>query len=109
MGALSFLDDLILYIWAGAELFVVMILAAYALINLAHPGDLAFAKSCCARFLIWIGFIFIFLPVLTVYLDVVACTKIHDQWDRIENGIIEAVKHDVPIDREEYAEDLAVI
>jgi hypothetical protein len=103
------LDEVLLYVWAGAEILIVAILAAYALINLAHPGDLPLAKTACARFLIWAGFVFMFLPILMVYLDVIACSGIKDSWDLIEGGILKAKELGVDFDKSDFTDDIAAV
>lgn len=100
------LNEVILYVWAIAEILIVSILAAYALINLAHPGDLPLAKTACARFLVWVGFVFMFLPILMVYLDVVACSSIKESWDLIEGGILKAQESGADFDESRFTDDI---
>ena len=99
------IDQVLRFVWAGAELFIVMLTSFYIIVHLAHPNDTAFAQSCCSRFLIWIGFTFSFLPILLVYLDVSACAEISDDWQRIVDGIVKARVDNVPFDSALFADD----
>ena len=100
---MQMIDQVLRFVWAGAELLIVMVTSFYLIVHLAHPNDTAFAQSCCSRFLIWLGFTFSFLPILLVYLDVSACAEISDDWQRIVDGIVKAREDSLPFDSATYA------
>lgn len=66
---MSLIDNMFLLGWFFTEVLMIGVLNIYLIAHYAHPNDTSFGSHKLTRFVCWIGFTIVYIPILLVHLD----------------------------------------